>query len=181
VQTYHTLVATHFPPPVPSAVRALAVEEILPESTAPATVAALEHIDRLFRRALGGSGFEGSFSWFKFDDLTATLTTTILLLVVYLLLLGFKLVWGMFLLALARRRYASMALRETEQVDAEGKRKGGWGVVEVGEERRRTVYEGDEASLRKLREKERKGEDSKGREVDYGRIRRYDMVAKRIW
>jgi hypothetical protein len=184
VQTYQTLVATHFPSPIPSPITSLALEEELPTST-PATMAALKHIDRLFRRALGKSGFEGasvpSFSWLRFDDLTATLTTVTLLLIVYLLLLGFKLVWGMFLLALARRRYASMALREQEVVDAEGKRRGGWGVVEVGEERRRTVYEGDEAGLRKVKERERKGEGEKGREVDYGRIRRYDMVAKRIW
>jgi hypothetical protein len=53
----------------------------------------------------------------------------------------------------------------------------------VGEERRKLVYEGDEDGLRRLRDKERKGREKKdlGKEVDYGRVRRWDMVAKRIW
>lgn len=191
VQTYHMLVGTMGAsvPPVMSTMTSLALEEDLPTST-PATMAALAHIDRLFRRALN---FEGetnlsSFAWLRFDDFTSVFTTTTLVLIVYLLLLGFKLVWGMFLLALARRRYMGVRLREQEReqesdVLVEGRRAGGWGQVEVGEERRKVIYEGDGEGLRKVREKERKGEEArrKGTEVDYGRVRRYDMVAKRIW
>jgi hypothetical protein len=183
VQTYHMLIATHLPPRIPSPITGLTIEDELPTST-PATTAALAHIDKLFRRALGRSNFSGttsSFSWLNIDDLTATATTIILVLVIYLLLLAFKLVWGMFLLALARRRYMGMKLREEEVVDSEGKRIGGWGTVELGEERRAAIYGDDEEGLRKVRERDRKNEAGKAKVVDYGKIRRYDMVAKRIW
>jgi hypothetical protein len=53
--------------------------------------------------------------------------------------------------------------------------------VELGEERRRVIYEGDEEGLRKVRERDKRGEEGKGKGVDYSKVRRYDMVAKRIW
>ena len=215
VQTWGMLVGSWGPsvkPLVMSSVTSLAIEEDLPTST-PATVAALAHIDRLFRKALnfestaadsGGSGLPSWISyvwreWTRLDDFTAAFTTVSLVLIVYLLLLAFKLVWGMFLLALARRRYMGMQMREQERERAdrernerasrtadvlvEGKRAGGWGQVEVGDERRKVIYEDDREGLVRVREKERKVEETKrrGEEVDYGRVRRYDMVAKRIW
>ncbi|KIV98812.1 uncharacterized protein PV09_09426 [Verruconis gallopava] len=183
VQTYHMLIATYFPPPVPSPITGLAIEDELPTST-PATTAAFAHIDRLLRRALGRSDFSGTastFSYFNFDDFTAIATTVILGLIVYLLLLAFKLVWGMFLLAIARRRYMGLKVRETEVVDSDGKRIGGWGSVELGDERRKVIYEGDEKGLQKARERDKGTEEGKGKAVDYSRVRRYDMVAKRIW
>lgn len=73
---------------------------------------------------------------------------------------------------------------------AEGKRVGGWGVVEVDEEKRRWIYEDDAEGLRRVERREKgERESGKGREKEkererekgFGGVRRYDMVAKRIW
>lgn len=78
-----------------------------------------------------------------------------------------------------------MKEREKSSLDTQGKRVGGWGVVEVDDEKRRIIYEGDEEGLRKLKERERKME--KGRELgeipDFSAVTRYSLSSKskRIW
>lgn len=78
-----------------------------------------------------------------------------------------------------------MKEREKESVHAEGRRVGGWGVVEVDEDKRRWIYMDDPEGARKSRERERMArEKDDGRAADNGafdRVERYSMVAKRIW
>ena len=62
---------------------------------------------------------------------------------------------------------------------ADGKRIGGWGVVEVGEDKRRWIYRDDPEGARKLREREEEGRKARG--GGFGAVRRYAMVGKRIW
>jgi len=106
-------------------------------------------------------------------------------LALYLLLLVFKLSLGMLLLSFSRDRYNGMQQREhASYVQTETKRLGGWGAVEVGDERRKTIYEGDAAGLKLMREREAKGKEGAvkagaGDRLDG--VERYSMVAKRIW
>lgn len=124
--------------------------------------------------------------------ITSYLTTTLVLLLMFLVLLVCKLTLGMGLLAFSRARYRDMKEREltgnpTYHVEG-GKRVGGWGVVEVDDEKKRAIYEDDPAGLNALRVKEskerarREGEREKGYEMSgLEKIRRYEMAAKRIW
>lgn len=73
---------------------------------------------------------------------------------------------------------------------AGGKRVGGWGTVEVGEERRRWIYEEDGEGLERLRDKEREKDGARGggkgggggeKGVKLEGVERYSMVGKRIW
>ena len=110
------------------------------------------------------------------------MTMMIFFLVVYLFLLAFKLILGMSLLAFARSRYKGMKERERQVVDTHGKRVGGWGVVEVNEDKRRWIYEDDPDGLRELREREERGRKVKEKgEIKLDGVQRYSMVAKRIW
>ncbi|MCJ1477754.1 hypothetical protein MMC13_006427 [Lambiella insularis] len=118
------------------------------------------------------------------DALLSALTTTTLFLLLYLVLLAAKLLLGMCLLGFSRSRYAGMKRREGVRSSAEGKRVGGWGVVEVDEEKRRWIYEDDKEGLRRVERRERGekgGGEGREREKGFGGVRRYDMVAKRIW
>ena len=191
VQTYHMFLATHMPLPIASTTTSLSVEEA---TSSPATTAALQHIDHIFRRALGRSTFGGGSSppaatspyfnlgaYLTTDDLIAFATMLVFFLIVFLLLLAFKLLLGMLLLSFARRRYISMKEREREvEIKAEGKRVGGWGVVEVDEDKRRWIYMDDPEGARKLRERERDSMRAKDGAA-FGAVERYSMVAKRIW
>ncbi|KAF2494823.1 DUF747-domain-containing protein [Lophium mytilinum] len=193
VQTYHMFLATHMPPPLPSAATSLSTDSSSP--TSPATTAALAHIDHIFRRALGRSSFGAggaadastSFNWWSVDDLIAFATMLVVFLVCYLVLLALKLVLGMCLLSFARGRYKDMKERERMGVDTKGKRVGGWGVVEVEEEKRRWIYADDPEGLKALRERDAKGREREAREREkgggdgLGGVSRYAMVAKRIW
>lgn len=93
----------------------------------------------------------------------------------------------MILLRFARNRYANMKKKEGQSYDTGGKRVGGWGMIEVDEDKRRWIYEDDAEGLRKLREKERVGKEkvekavAEGKANDFSRISRYEMSAKRIW
>lgn len=134
----------------------------------------------------------------KFDDLLgripSTITgsrlfsniTTILVVVLgFLVLLAFKLVLGMVLLSFARSRYGLMKEREkgaTHQVEG-GKRIGGWGMVEVDEDKRRWIYEDDAVGLRTARERDEreKLKQERGVSAGFDRVKRYEMAAKRIW
>nr|POE64963.1 endoplasmic reticulum membrane protein 65 [Quercus suber] len=187
MQTYHMFLATHMPLPMPSLSTSLEVEADA-AATSPATTAALQHIDQVFRRALGRSSFGAGtdpstsrFSWWSIDDLIAFATMITFFLALYLILLACKLLLGMLLLSYSRRRYRGMRERERERFTSDGKRVGGWGVTEVGEEKRRWIYQDDPDALRDLREKEEKGR-RRGAERDrLDGVERYHMAAKRIW
>ncbi|KAJ4359709.1 uncharacterized protein N0V89_000265 [Didymosphaeria variabile] len=193
IQTYHMFIATHMPAPFPSTSTSLAPNE--PPTSSPATTAALAHIDQIFRRALGRSSFgTGSLNstalpWYSstwtLDDLIAGSTMLIVFLIAYLFFLAFKLLLGMCLLRVARNRYRGMKERERMNVETGGKRIGGWGVVDVDEEKRRWIYNDDPDALRRLRERDEKGRQQEEKErkegTTYGHVSRYAMVAKRIW
>jgi hypothetical protein len=200
--------ATHLPEPLPSPATALTTSTVAYSS--PVTIAALSRVDSIFP-------INSLYQNFIISDATLSnylppylstylslinLTTLTLFAVGFLLLLTVKLFLGMMLLSYARSRYTSMKTREGESSVADGKRVGGWGIVEVGEESRKWIYEDDPEGLRKLREREAKGkmgeererEDSSthegarkatgkkdGKEAGLGGVRRYSMVAKRIW
>ena len=76
-----------------------------------------------------------------------------------------------------------MKERESVSTHAEGRRVGGWGVVEVDEDKRRWIYDDDPEGLRKLREREAqvKEREREGAGKGFGGVSRYSMVAKRIW
>lgn len=124
------------------------------------------------------------------SSIVTHMTTVLIFVLTFLILLACKLVLGMLLLAFSRSRYHSMKLREKStihQVEG-GRRVGGWGVVEVDEDKRRWIYEDDAAGLRALRERDERERQKQQREKDKGhgveafeKVKRYEMVAKRIW
>lgn len=190
MQTYHMFIATHMPMPMPPPGTGVSVESEA-AATSPATMAAFQHIDQVFRQALGRSSFgaggsstTGWTSW-TLDDAIAFATMCIFFLALYFILLAFKLILGMVLLSVARNRYKGMKERERQSVDAQGKRVGGWGVVEVGEEKRRWIYDDDPDGLRELRDKEDRGRKAKADSSALGAklesVQRYGMSGKRIW
>ena len=191
VQTYHMFVATHMPLPLPSTATSISLESA---TASPATTAALQHIDQIFRRALGRSTFGAgdptlaptATGFWSLDDIIAFVTMAVLFILLFFILLAFKLVLGMVLLSFARSRYKGMKVREMTSVHAEGRRVGGWGVVEVDEDKRRWIYQDDPAGARKLREKEREIAEREKRVAKEGGesfsgVSRYSMIAKRIW
>lgn len=208
-QTYRMFLATHLPAPMPPSTQtSLSVESSTASS--PAVTAALDRLDNIIRNALGRSiyGFEGDFansttshaSRFPFlswstDDVIALVTMLLVFFIAFLVLLIVKLLLGMLLLRYSRDRYAKMKFKEhavatskaeRESYDAKGsKRVGGFGAVEVGDDKRRWVYADDPEGLKKARDRERRaveggGGEGKG-EKDLNGVMRYEMVAKRIW
>jgi len=106
----------------------------------------------------------------------------IFFLILYFILLALKLVLGICLLSFARSRYKGMKEREKAVYDTNSRRVGGWGVVEVDEEKRRWIYDGDEEGLAKLRERESRNKDkARTGEIKLYGVGRYMMAAKRIW
>jgi hypothetical protein len=122
--------------------------------------------------------------------------TVTLILTGYVILLLVKLAMGILLLSYARARYKGMKDRERERFASQtpakssqahgrehivegGRRVGGWGVVEVGDDKRRWIYADDPEGLRKLQQREERGKNVK--ESNLEGVNRYDMVAKRIW
>ena len=190
VQTYHMFLATHMPSPLPSSATSLSVESA---TASPATTAALHHIDQLFRRAVGRSTFDAGGAtgqsisdliW-PTDDVIAFTTMLIFFLVLFLALLALKLVLGMCLLSFARHRYKGMKQREKTSIHAEGRRVGGWGVVEVDEDKRRWIYADDPEGAKKLREREIATKEKEARlereGESFDKVARYEMINKRIW
>lgn len=197
--------ATHLPSPLPpSAATSISLESATPSS--PAITAALDRFDLLIRNALGrvvygdpygSAGADGApahriLGLWTTDDLIASLTMVVVFFIAFLVLLVLKLVLGMLLLRYARGRYAAMKSREhavaagkaeRETFDATGgKRIGGFGAIEVGDDRRRWLYDDDKEGLRKARDRERRAERAGSeKEKDYSSVMRYEMVAKRIW
>ncbi|KAB8293777.1 hypothetical protein EYC80_009262 [Monilinia laxa] len=183
-QTYHMFLATHLPPPLPSTATSLSVE------SSPATTAALEHFDTIVRKALGRSTFglpnpNSTTPWYlpSTDDVIASLTMIVFFLGAFFVLLACKLVLGMLLLKFARNRYRTMKKREHRSYETGGKRVGGWGMVEVDDDKKRWIYDDDPETLKKLRDKERLARDKEkvGAVNDFSKISRYEMAAKRIW
>ncbi|KAI8964466.1 DUF747-domain-containing protein [Daldinia sp. FL1419] len=198
IQVYHMFLATHISPPIPTSTMELSVESSTPSS--PAMIAALEHLDVLLRNALGravygnpyGSSQPQSFLAFSSDDVIAFLTMVIFFFLIWIVLLIVKLLLGMALLQYSKDRYAAMKRREHavatgkaehENFSQPGKRIGSWGAVEVGDDRRKWIYEDDKEGLKKMRERERKTEEKFKENGDDGlsKVMRYEMVAKRIW
>ncbi|KAF2689982.1 DUF747-domain-containing protein [Lentithecium fluviatile CBS 122367] len=191
IQTYHMFIATHMPPPYPFPSTSTSLADT-PTTSSPTTTAALAHIDQIFRRALGRSALPASPNspWYSpsswtLDDLIAGATMLIVFLIAYLFFLAFKILLGMFLLTLARERYRGMKEREKVNTETGGKRLGGWGTVDVDEEKRKWIYNDDPEGLRGLRERDEKarGKEERERErgTSFGHVSRYAMVAKRIW
>lgn len=142
---------------------------------------------------------------------SVTVFTVIFILTGYVILLLFKLALGILLLSFARSRYRAMKDREREQslrsannpasqpqnsahtgssstasygrgyVVEGGRRVGGWGVVEVDDEKNRWIYSDDPDGLRKLKERGQRDKNGKDSVLNFDSVRRYDMVAKRIW
>ncbi|KAI0113491.1 DUF747-domain-containing protein [Daldinia grandis] len=198
IQVYHMFLATHINPPIPTSTTELSVESSTPSS--PAMIAALEHLDTLLRNALGravygnpyGSSQTRSFLAFSSDDAIALLTMIIFFFLAWIVLLIVKLLLGMALLRYSKERYAVMKRKEHavavgkaeyDNFSQPGKRVGSWGAVEVGDDRRKWIYEDDKEGLKKMRERERKTEEKFKEKGDDGlsKVMRYEMVAKRIW
>jgi DNA-binding transcriptional ArsR family regulator len=124
------------------------------------------------------------------DDAIAFALLVLICAVAFLAFILAKLVLGMLLLNWARERCLATQEREGksgESISVGTRRLGINGMVEVPEEARKRIYEGDESGLAKVKEKEERGrrerdrERERGRGVDFGRVERYGMVAKRIW
>ncbi|KAL6245369.1 hypothetical protein RBB50_007368 [Rhinocladiella similis] len=186
VQTYQMFMAAWVPSTAPSSSTSLAsiyedysaARATLPLSTSATISRTVDDIIRSIPTVITKS------------SIVTHMTTVLMFLLLFLILLACKLVLGMVLLAFARSRYHSMKLREkTTMHHVEGGRRvGGWGVVEVDEDKRRWIYEDDAAGLRALRDKEERDKNKQQREKDRGhgveafdKVKRYEMVAKRIW
>lgn len=182
------------PAPVQSA-PPLTLKTIVPSS--------MTHISNIFRSVLANAMPTPAQSVYIF--------TVILIITLFLVLLIFKLLLGMGLLAFSRRRYQGMKLAEHESAHphphnhphnhngttanhptentaksrgyaVEGsKRIGSWGVVEVGDDRRRWVYADDPEGLKRVRAYEEKETKKGSEEGSFEHVQRYEMVAKRIW
>jgi Eukaryotic membrane protein family len=190
VQTYQMFLSTHLPLPLVSPATSLEASD---PSHSPATTAEMLQLPHLLRRALGRHVPADTPSTTilhipylpiplpSADTLIAWISTGVLAALCFAVLLAVKLALGMALLAFARKRYVSMKSREHDSGTAEGRRIGGWGTVEVGEDKRRWIYEEDPEGLKKLweREQRERERDAKGR--GFGGVERYSMVAKRIW
>ncbi|TEA19512.1 Endoplasmic reticulum membrane protein 65 [Colletotrichum sidae] len=198
VQTYHMFLSTRIPTPIPESTQtSLAVESATPSS--PVMLAALNRFDTLLRDALGRAVYGYPYasptediarSWWDWtsDDFIAAITMIVVFFIVFLVLLIIKLVLGMVLLRYSRNRYAKMKHKEhmvatgqeeREVYDAKGKRVGGYGQIEVTEERRRWIHADEKEGLKDGKGRATKTE--KSPESDYNGVYRYEMIAKRIW
>ncbi|CAF3613855.1 unnamed protein product [Fusarium graminearum] len=199
IQTYHMLLSTHLPMPMPipeSTQTSLSSESATPSS--PAIVAALNHFDSLIRDSLGRATYGypygsplNSRPWYSWtsDDVIAAVTMVVVFFIAFLVLLILKLLLGMLLLKYSRNRYASMKRKEhqgraQESFDTPGARRiGGFGQVEVGEERQRWVHADRNEGLKGGKGPGKRVEKTtdKTKKDDFEKVSRYEMVAKRIW
>ncbi|KAI9875319.1 MAG: hypothetical protein M1823_007503, partial [Watsoniomyces obsoletus] len=134
VQTYHMFVAAWVPSaPASSATSLVSIHEQFSSSLGPMPTSTAASISRKVDDFLGGLP-----SAIINSNLPAQLTTVLVLLLVFFVLVALKLVLGMLLLSFARARYRTMKEREKNpihQVEG-GRRVGGWGVVEVDQDKR---------------------------------------------
>jgi Eukaryotic membrane protein family len=182
MQTYHMFLAAWIPTPVPSSATTLAsLQSHHTASTSriqTSTVVALsQKLDDLLRTIPSSISSLAIYRHF---------TTAVVIILLFLVLLAVKLVLGMLLLSYSRSRYRSMKEREKTSIhDAEGGNGvGGWGIVEVDENKRRWIYEDDADGLKALKEREARDRMKKERgtgEAAFDKVKRYEMVAKRIW
>lgn len=197
IQTYHMLLSTHLPMPIVQSTQTSLTDASATPSS-PAMIAALNRFDALIRDSLGRATYGypygsplNSRPWYSWtsDDVIAAITMLIVFFITFLVLLIIKLLLGMILLKYSRNRYAKMKHKEhliaTNKVErdvyeAPGKRVGGFGQVEVGDERQRWIHADKNEGLKGgkgpgvvKREKKEEG--------DYNGVFRYEMVAKRIW
>lgn len=182
VQTCHMFNAAWVPSPLPSAARGLTSVHAhyatsrasLPTST---TAALSQRFDDLLKQMPVAITSSTAYRHFN---------TILIFAMGFLVLLAIKLVLGILLLSFARARYRSMKERERQPLHhvEGGRRAGGWGMVEVDSDKRRWIYDDDAAGLQALQEREErdKGRREKvGAGDTYDKVKRYEMVAKRIW
>ncbi|KAJ5596286.1 hypothetical protein N7450_002744 [Penicillium hetheringtonii] len=175
------------PAPMPST-PPLTFQTFIPVSVA--------HVNALFRTILANA--------IPSPAQSVQIFTAILLLTGFIVLLMLKLLLGMLLLAFARSRYKKLKAGENEprksshsfaqsqpaaetptqrkdEFNVEGSRRaGGWGMVEVGDEKRRWIYGDDPEGLRRVKEKEDRDK-NKDKDLKIDHVQRYEMVAKKIW
>ncbi|KAI1169648.1 DUF747-domain-containing protein [Nemania sp. FL0916] len=195
-QVYHMFLATHIPSPIPTSTTELSVESSTPSSAA--MIAAFERLDSLIRHALGRAVYPHESSqdrpWWSFtsDDVIALVTMLVVFFLTWIVLLIIKLLLGMALLRYSHRRYTAVTLREhavatgktaDENFSQPGQRIGAFSSVEIGDDRRKWLYEDDPEGLKRMRNRERKTQDKFKEPGDDGlaKVVRYEMVAKRIW
>lgn len=202
-QTYQMFLSTHLPMPAPASTQtSLAEESAVPSS--PAMIAALNRFDSLIRDSLGRATYGypygsplNSRSWWSWtsDDMIAAVTMLVFFFIAFLVLLILKLLLGMLLLKYARSRYAAMRhvdglvaanRADRDSYDAKGRRVGGFGHIEVGEERQRWIHADESEGLVGGKgpaggKKPPPDERPKPHEEGYNGPFRYEMVAKRIW
>lgn len=160
------------------------------ESTSEATMAAFAHIDQIIKQALGRSvfGIGSGKSLLKLqiwssNEVAAFGMTLIFFFITYFVLLALKILLGICMLTFARHRYQSMEQqKENETFTASIKKIGGWGLVDVNEEKRKWIYADDPDKLQALREREAKAKEKDSQAVmSLDNISRFSMVSKRIW
>ncbi|KAI0389130.1 DUF747-domain-containing protein [Xylariaceae sp. FL0594] len=196
-QVYHMFLATHIPSPMPTSTTELSTESATPSSAA--MVAAFEQLDTLIRHALGRTVYRYADSseneaWWQLssDNVIALLTMLVFFFLAWIVLLTVKLFLGMLLLRYSHRRYTVMKMKEHaiaigkgehENFSQPGLRVGAFSSVEIGDERRKWIYEDDPEGLKRMRERERKTQEKFKEKTDDGlaKVVRYEMVAKRIW
>ncbi|ROT43832.1 DUF747-domain-containing protein [Sodiomyces alkalinus F11] len=197
IQTYHMFLSSHVSVPiVESTQTSLSAESATPSS--PVMLAALDRLDTLLRDALGRSVYgypygrasgkgRGWLDWTT-DDVIAAVTMLVVFFIAFLVLLIVKILLGMALLRYSRNRYARMKVKEhlisvgqasPESYDAEGKRLGGYGHVEVTEEKRRWINADKDEGLKGKGRPDKS--EKKTPEGEYQGVQRYEMVTKRIW
>ena len=178
LQTYQMFLATRVPSPLPQSSSA-ATSIAVPAPTALFPPSLTSFLDSLIPNTTAYLPFTPISS----DALLTILTSILVLLLSYLTLLALKLLLGMGLLHFARNRYRSMKEREGKSFHAEGRRVGGWGVVEVDDDKKRWIYADDPEGLKKGKERETHARRQAAAEGggDLSNVDRYAMVAKRIW
>ncbi|KAI9660303.1 MAG: hypothetical protein M1829_006505 [Trizodia sp. TS-e1964] len=185
LQTYHMFLAEHVPQPIPPT--SASFPDGSSATSSPVTTAALQHLDVIIRTALGRSSFgagndENGGRFCSTDDAIASIAMVIFFVGIFFVLLALKLVLGILLLRLARNRYRGMRERQKQATSTTGRRLGGWGVVEVDEEKRRWIYQDDPEGLQNLREREKSVQEKDAKAgTNFGPVQRYSMVGKRIW
>ncbi|KAM0513581.1 hypothetical protein ACHAPE_007631 [Trichoderma viride] len=197
IQTYHMLLSAHVPMPLHISTQTSLTEASATPSS-PAMIAALNRFDTLIRDSLGRATYGypydhplNSRPWYRWtsDDAIAAVTMVVVFFIIFLVLLICKLLLGMILLKYARNRYAKMKQKEAlvaagqaewDNYKANGIRVGGFGEVQVTEDKRRWINADPTEGLKK-KKKEREDRKPTNVEGDYQGVFRYDMVEKRIW
>ena len=194
VQTYHMFLSAHVPAPILQSTQTSLTEESATPSS-PVMLAALDRLDTLLRDALGRAVYGSasanetrSFMSWNTDDVIAAVTMLVVFFIAFLVLLIIKILLGMGLLWFARNRYAAMKQKEylvsvgqTEPnaYDAKGRRLGGYGHVEVSDDKHRWIHADKDEGLKGKGRPEKPS--NKQADGEYHGVQRWEMVTKRIW